>query len=129
MPNKEEIIGCFDCSHVNCENRNQDVLAPSWCPLTKKEEDNKVIVRLSTSIWKSNRGGHIKRDIIFLKRKSSGFNFLEEDFDSVGVSETIERIINLNECTDGIYEVVTCNISREYESGIIDDWDYKLIKL
>jgi hypothetical protein len=27
---------------------------------------------------------------------------------------------------DGVYEVVICNERRDWESGYIEDWDYRL---
>ena len=38
-----------------------------------------------------------------------------------------ESIINLYECDDGIYEVIMCNLSHDWETGYLDDWDLKLI--
>lgn len=45
----------------------------------------------------------------------------------IGADEVFPRITNIAQCEDGIYVVVTCNESRDYETGIIDDYDYKLV--
>ena len=37
------------------------------------------------------------------------------------------RILNLGEVEDGIYEVVVCNESHDYETGYVDDYDYRLV--
>lgn len=90
--------------------------------------DTQLVVRLKTSYYNSPRGIHVKTDIITLKRKTTAdWNILKEDADATGPEEVICRITNLYECQDGIYEVVTCNEHRDYWSGYIEDYDYKLI--
>lgn len=88
----------------------------------------RCVVRLTTSLWGDSKGLHIKRDLNFLKKKCQGFNILEEDVGMVGASEVVDRITNLNECEDGIYQVITCNEWAAWETpNIIEDYDYKLI--
>ncbi len=89
---------------------------------------SKVVIRLRTTHWSSKRGIHSRKDLELLKRKSFGFNVVAEDVSMVGVKEVIPRIINLDSCEDGIYEVITCNGSKDWETGYVDDYDYKLIK-
>lgn len=49
------------------------------------ELDNpKVFVRLVTSAYKTKRGIHLAKNIIFLRRQCVGFNFVEEDVAMVG---------------------------------------------
>lgn len=36
-------------------------------------------------------------------------------------------IIKVNDVPDGLYKLVACNLSRDWESGMIDDWDLKLV--
>lgn len=90
------------------------------------KERNRVVVRLRTTTWADNRGIHQKRSILFLKKQSLGHNMLQEDISCVGAEDVLPKIVNLNECEDGIYEVYTCNESRDWETGYVDDWDYKL---
>jgi len=45
----------------------------------------------------------------------------------IGPSEVTAAIVNLEECADGVYQVVICNESRDWESGIIDAYDYRLV--
>ena len=52
-----------------------------------------------------------------------------EDISCIGAEEVLPRIINLDECKDGVYEVTACNISHDFETGYADDWDYKLIAI
>lgn len=86
------------------------------------------VVRVSTACWKDGRDGiHITKRITPLKRKSFGFQVLADDANQVGVSDALKRILNLDECEDGVYEVVTCNESKDWETGCVEDWDYKLI--
>jgi len=95
--------------------------------ISKPSPEHCEIVRLVTSAWKDNRGLHFKRDILSVKRKSKGHQILDHDSDMIGADEVIRHIVNLHECRDGIYEVVTCNERKDWESGYIEEYDYKLI--
>ena len=35
--------------------------------------------------------------------------------------------LNLDECEDGVYGVVTCNEIRNWETGYIEEYDYMLV--
>lgn len=58
---------------------------------------------------------------------TEGFNVIAEDVSAIGAGEVLPRILNLGEVEDGIYEVVVCNESRDYETGYVDDYDYRLV--
>jgi hypothetical protein len=88
---------------------------------------NRCVVRLRTTMWADKNGIHMRKSLTFLRRKSEGFNVLEEDVSAVGVEEVVPRILNMDECPDGIYEVVMCNESHDFETGYIDDYDYRLV--
>jgi len=94
---------------------------------SEKMNEDKLVVRIKTSMWSGDNGLHFKKDLIFMKRKSNGYNILFEDCCCIGCEEVIPRITNFHECDDGLYEVVVCNEERDWESGNIDDYDYKLI--
>lgn len=98
-----------------------DVLA------VEPKQPNRCVVRLRTTMWADKTGLHTKKSLTFLRRKSEGFNVLEEDASAAGVEEVLPRILNLDECPDGVYEVVVCNESRDYETGYVDDYDYRLV--
>lgn len=85
-----------------------------------------TVVRLATSFWSDARGMYLKRSITILKRKSGPYPFLDEEIYSVGAREMFERIVNLLESPDGVYSVVTCNEELDWETGALDDWDYRL---
>ena len=36
--------------------------------------------------------------------------------------------LNMHSMDEGLYELTATNISKDYETGIIDDWNIKLIK-
>jgi hypothetical protein len=57
-----------------------------------------------------------------------GHNLLENDIEYVGAEEMSLKM-NLNKYEDGIYEVKTCNIRRDWETGMIDDYDYALVPI
>lgn len=85
------------------------------------------IVRLRTGFWSSKQGMHMKKDIIFLRKLSGGSNYVKEDVNMMGAEDVINGIVNLDECRDGIYEVVQCNIAVDWETGYQDSYAYKLI--
>ena len=86
------------------------------------------IVRLKTTAYKDKRGAiHRKTSIIPMRRLSVGYSLVDEDADQIGADEIFPRIENLNECKDGLYQVVMVNISRDWETGTIDDYDYRLV--
>lgn len=87
----------------------------------------RVIVRLVTSSWTSREGIHTTQSLRYLKRKCIGHNFVEEDASIISAGDVMTRIINLHKCVDGIYEVVICNEFRDYETGNVEDYDYKLV--
>ena len=91
------------------------------------EVQHRHVIRLRTSFWRDKTGIHMKRSLITLRRKSSGYSVIEDDADMAGADKILSKITNLSECVDGIYEVVLCNISHDFETGYADDWDYELI--
>jgi hypothetical protein len=95
----------------------------------EKQPENVCIVRLTTSFWNDNKGINSRKSLTYLRRRSQGFQNLEEECSAIGPEDAMKTIINLDECEDGIYEVVACNISHDYESGHIDGWDFKLVKV
>lgn len=88
-----------------------------------------VTVRLTTTYWHNKHGMHSKRSLMYLKRQCRSHNFLEEDADAIGASESWQRITNIDECPDGVYRVIVCNESRDWETGIVDDYDFMLVAL
>lgn len=48
------------------------------------------------------------------------------DVDAMGAMEVLSRVVNLNECADGLYVIDMTNVSRDFESGEIGDYDYRL---
>jgi hypothetical protein len=109
---------------------NNENLFDLNAPTPSKKPSPKCIVRLTTTCWKDKRGIHTKKSLLFLNLQCEGYNILEEDVSVDGAEEAIDRIINLYECKDGIYQVVTCNEWASWETPhIIEDYDYKLIPL
>lgn len=93
-----------------------------------KAEVNRTVVRVTHSHWQDGRGGlNFTVKVKTLQRKSCGHNLLEEDVSFDCAQNTLERIENLTEVPPGIYEVKVVNQSRDWETGYIDDWDYKLV--
>ncbi len=91
------------------------------------EEKPSTVVRLRTTSWWDGKGLHIKRSLTVLRRRSRATCLIEEDVSAVGATETAALIENLDDCKDGVYEVVLCNVRRDWETGYIDSWGYKLL--
>lgn len=88
----------------------------------------KCFVRLKINCWVGKNGTlNYKISIKPLIRKGS--DFIIDEANNFGANEVALKIINLLECHNGIYEIITCNHSKDWETGIIDDWDYKLIHI
>lgn len=89
-------------------------------------KESQTVVKIETSYWHDKNGAYAKKSLKVLKRKSFGYNLLLEECGMSG-AEIISRILNFNESTDGIYELIVCNISTDWETGYVDDWDLKLV--
>lgn len=92
-----------------------------------EEPKPEVVVRLKTTAFRTSRGFRFCTDLILLKRKCQGFDFLTEECLMIGADEAIRKITNLGECEDGIYRVVLTNIQHDWESGHVDDYDFMLV--
>jgi hypothetical protein len=64
-----------------------------------------------------------------MRRLSTGHDFLSEDTSMVGADEVIPQIVNLDEVEDGLYRVITVNERRDWESGYVDSYDYRLVPI
>lgn len=91
-----------------------------------KADIARCVVRLRRSYWRDGRGIHLRMDLNFLQRQCGGYNCLEEDAANIGGEAVAERIINLYELKDGVYEVVTCNHQTDRD-GCVDG--YELVPL
>lgn len=69
----------------------------------------------------------MRKSLVVLKSKSGGCDLILEDCTMTGAEEVIRRIVNLNECQDGRYVVALCNEHRDWETGHIEDYDYRLL--
>jgi hypothetical protein len=105
--------------------KDESDLSALLCAEPKKEDQ--TVVRVVTTSWMDSKGLHTKRSLNVLKRKSFGQNYLQEECSAVGAEDAAGNIINLQEVKDGIYEVVVCNASRDFETGYVDDWELKLV--
>jgi hypothetical protein len=88
---------------------------------------SRCTVRVKTAVWADERGLHTKKSLTFLRRQCEGFNLLAEDASAIGAEEVLPRILNLGEVEDGVYEVVACNKSYDYETGYVEDYYYRLV--
>jgi len=85
------------------------------------------VVRVRTSAYPVKRGLSARRDLTIMRRLSGpGACLLETDIDAVGADETTARIVNFWAVPDGLYFLSTCNETRDWEPGEIDDYDLLL---
>ena len=73
------------------------------------EQENRCVVKISTSYWHDKNGIYSKKSLRFLRRKCKGHNWISEDASMIGADEIFPRIVNLNDCEDGIYDVIIVN--------------------
>ena len=85
------------------------------------------IVRVKTSSWWDGRKLILHKEITPMKRLSNHCNFLKNDIDSIGAFAVVHNIENLHEVMDGLYSIVMSNVQKDWESGYIEDYDYKLV--
>jgi len=111
----------------NTQTQPRFCLSDLTAGLAADAPKNVCVVKITTTIWADRRGLHTKKSITFLRRKCTGFNVLEEDAGAIGAADAVNSILNLDECGDGIYEVIVCNETHDWESGHVDGYDLKLI--
>lgn len=109
------------------EQETRSGLSDLTVKLAADAPKNVCVVKLATTTWADKRGLHIKKSLTYLRRKCSGYNALEEEVSATGADDTARIIINLDECVDGIYEVVICNETHDWESGHVNGYEFKLI--
>lgn len=93
----------------------------------EEEERTQTVVRLSRSYWHDKNGAYQRVSLRYLKRHTKGFNVFDDDCSMVGAEDVIRKIINLDKCDDGVYELVMCNMYNDWETGHVEDWDYQLV--
>jgi hypothetical protein len=91
------------------------------------EVRSKSVVRLSTSYWITNGSLRRTQSITVMRRQSVGYQPIEEDASNIGVNEVFSKIVNLDGLVDGLYEVILCDESHDWETGYLDDYNYKLV--
>lgn len=92
-----------------------------------KNKENKTVIRLRTEMYCRGNSAFIKKSLTTLKKKSTGYNLLIDDIGHCDANEVLSRIVNLDECKDGLYILTTTNVSTDYWSGYVDDYDYILL--
>jgi len=90
---------------------------------------SRVFVRLRRSWFRTAAGVAMKTEMNILKRRSTNWEWIEEDIGGAGADVFIGRITNWGAMPDGIYELTITNPCRDFETGIVEDWDYELVPL
>ena len=94
---------------------------------TAEEKRTRMVVRLRRSTWHDPDGVYQRIGLRYLKRHTEGFNVFDDECSNIGADDVLGKVINLNACDDGVYELVLCNAHRDYETGHVEDWDYRLV--
>lgn len=89
-------------------------------------EKVKCVVRVQTEAYKKGDTYFYGKSIRVLKRKTT-YDFVKDEVDNIGTIDGLENIINLNDVSNGVYEVVVDHESYDIETGYLDDWNFKLI--
>ena len=84
------------------------------------------VVRVSKSFWADSKGVNFKISVRTVRRKSA-FDLLSEDASNIGAEEVLLNIKNLLEVDDGLYYLKIVDERRDWETGYIEDYAYKLI--
>lgn len=88
--------------------------------------ESKCIVKVQTEAYKRGDTYFYGKSIRVLQKLTT-YDVLRDECDNVGICDGLENILNLNSVKDGKYYLQPINISKDIETGYIDDWDFKLI--
>jgi len=87
-----------------------------------------TVVRLKTEYYQKSNGELVlAKSIKTMKRLSDGLDMLAEEVSNVGAEDFLKLIVNLNDCEDGLYHISITNISKDIETGYLDDFDFILL--
>ena len=92
---------------------------------SKKEPTPRLKVKLTVTAYKTKAGFELKKSLYFYKVPNPEhlidcFNEYADDLGEYSIN-------NLHLLDSGIYELVVVNVSRDWETNNIEDWDYELI--
>ena len=110
--------------HHTIKPKDNELSNLEWVTPKAEKQVHRTVVRVTTNCYSDGESYTFKKTIRRLKRKSEGYNQLE------GVVELCDEnvcITNLLDVSDGVYELVTCNHYKDYETGYIEDWDWMLV--
>ena len=82
----------------------------------------RLFVWLHTNVAEFNEDNDVVIGIKLEKHESSTL-----DMEDMIPDPEYHAILNIDACSDGLYELIPINQSRDWETGIIDDWDLKLL--
>lgn len=89
-------------------------------------ERHVCVVRIIEERYQRGGSYFIGKSLRVLKKLTT-YDMLNDICSNIGIWDGIDTIINLDECGPGLYNMVVCNVSTDWETGCVDDWDYKLI--
>lgn len=95
--------------------------------LYDKRNESHFFIKVTICHWHDKNGLHMRKDISVLSRKSgkSWVHWFNEDFSNSGADTVFKNFKHLEE---GTYKV-TMKTFKDWETGYVDDWEYKTEKL
>lgn len=94
-----------------------------------KTKDNVCVVKIKTESFKRGDAYFKGKSLRVLKRKSKGpiLDCFLEDINCTSVDWVMFKIVNFSQVPNGLYQLIIVNEYRDYETGYVEDWNYKLI--
>lgn len=92
-----------------------------------KGPDYQVVVRVRTSTYPYRNGFVRNKSVTVLRKHTTGHDFVNHDIEMIGADLFADKIVNLNSVDDGLYIVSIVDIKRDWETGYVDDYRYRLI--
>lgn len=68
----------------------EPMISPVFSITPTEPAPTRMAVRVKTSCWKSDRGMHTRKDVLFMRRLSLGDFWIEEDISNVGAEEVMD---------------------------------------
>ncbi len=93
-----------------------------------KKDLPRLKVRLTVESYRTTRGVAQKRELYFFKVPNPAqiVDCFYEDLSNGNDLEDL--IINLDQKINGVYELRTCNVKNDWESGYAEEWDWELVE-
>lgn len=100
--------------------------------MDKPQPQEMLVVRITTEYYRDKSNNpNFRRKIKLMKKMSTQgiISHIDYDIENSSVESFINSIVNFRDVDDGLYELKVINETHDFETGIIDGWDWKLFKI